>query len=284
MDHDESLLIFLHIPRAGGTSLWSILSEAYGGRVKRVRGQGLQATYDEVCELARAGGRGHRVIGGHVPFGVGRDCPGPVRYLTVLRDPTDIMLSRHFKRMRPEVEARKLARRGADPQTTRIGADPETPLADVLRNQQGNPMTKLLSNAQASGLRSKIRVTRSHLDEAKENLEQHFAAVAFVEDYDESIRRMANQLGWSSVPQVVNRNPGRTAGPKPLDKVTGPLEKGLSRLLPGRDAPVTAGGSSGSGGRRGYPQEIYDLGREVHELDYELYDFARRLSLTGEAA
>ena len=283
MDHDQPLLIFLHIPRAGGTSFWSILSEAYGGRVKRVRGQGLQATYDEVRALAREAGRGHRVIGGHVPFGVARDCPGPVRYLTVLRDPTDIMLSRHFKRMRPEVRSRKLARRGADPKTTRIGMDPETPLVDVLRNQPGNPMTKLLSNAQASGLRSKVRVTRTHLDEAKENLERHFAAVAFVEDYDDSLDRVATRLGWSSVPRAAYRNAGQATGSPALDKPTGPLGAGLARLLPGRPG-LESGIPSGAGVQRGYPREVYEVGREVHELDYELYDFARRLGPAGAAA
>ena len=282
MDHDEPLLIFLHIPRAGGTSLWSILNEAYGGRVKRVRGRGLQATHDEVRALAQEAGRGHRVIGGHVPFGVGRDCPCPVRYLTVLRDPTDIVLSRYFKRMRPEVQARKLARHGADPQTTRIAMNPETPVVDALRSQHGNPMTKLLSNAQASGLRSAVRASRTHLDEAKENLERHFAAIAFVEDYDDSIQRMAAQLGWSSVPRVANRNAGQAAGSSPPRKLTAPLRDGLFRLLPGQHASGS-GASADPGGRPGYAPEVYEVGRELNALDYELYDFARRLSRTGEA-
>ena len=274
MDHDEPLLIFLHIPRAGGTSLWSILNEAYGGRVKRVRGRGLQATHDEVRALAQEAGRGHRVIGGHVPFGVGRDCPCPVRYLTVLRDPTDIVLSRYFKRMRPEVRSRKFARRGAAPQTTRIGMEPETPLADVLRNQTGNPMTKLLSNAQASGLRSKVRVTRTHLDEAKENLERHFAAIAFVEDYQASVQRMASQLGWPSVPQIEARNPGGAQVTSPLHAGSAGLARHLSHP-PRGDAPQAEAADADARGR--YPPEVYTAGGEVHALDYELYDFAQTL-------
>jgi hypothetical protein len=267
MDRDQPLLIFLHIPRAGGTSLWAMLREAHQDRVRRVRGKGLSGTFAEVRDLAARGAPGYDVIGGHVPFGVGRDCPKPVRYITVLRDPTDIVLSRHFKRLRPEVQRRKKARDKA------AAPDPEMALTEVLRRQQANPMTKLLSNAQVDGLQPGLTVTRRHLEEAKENLQRHFAAVAFVEDYEASVRRMAERLGWAAVPQVAARNVGATQADGRGGLGPSGLATQLSQLF--RRPPPSTNGEGARSARKGYPSEVYEVGREVHALDYELYAFAR---------
>lgn len=240
MENESPLLIFVHIPRAGGSSMWRILRQVYGRRMKRVVGHGLERTYDEVRDLALERADAYDVIGGHVPFGIARGSPRPVRYITVLRDPTDLVLSRYFKRSRPEVQARKKMRRGEAGAVGLAAPGSEERLVDIVSGQRANPMTKVLCSAHQPRRQPNLKVTRAHLAEAKENLERHFAAVAFVERYADSVAAMAERLGWSAVPQVEARN-------------------------------------RGVGRPKGYPAEIYEVGRRVHALDYELYDFAGKL-------
>jgi hypothetical protein len=231
------LVIFVHISRSGGTSTWLALRKIYRDRLCRVRGLGLEGTYERVREILRTAADDYDLVGGHVPFGVHRFTTRPCSYITVLRDPTDILLSRHFKHHRPEVYIRRRLRKTGQAAPNRLPPLPDEPLVDRVRRAQGNPMTRHLCGVDERLGRPEGKCTRDHLEHAKHNLQEHFSAIAFVESYQESMRAMADALGWKTVPTVEKRNSGSNRPAK-------------------------------------YPDEVYEAGREVNALDYELYDFA----------
>ncbi|MDH3473707.1 MAG: hypothetical protein OEM59_08440 [Rhodospirillales bacterium] len=234
------LVIFVHIPRAGGTSAWRALRKIYRDRLRRVTGLGTEGTYEKLREILLTASYDYDLVGGHVPYGMHRFTTRPCSYITVLRDPTDIILSLYFRRHQPEIWMRKRLRKTGQAAPNRLPPLPDRPIVETVRKLRGNPMIRLLCGVDDDWGRPQGRCTRDHLEHAKHNLQEHFSAIAFVESYQESMQAMAGALGWKSVPTVEKRNSGRSR--------------------PAR-----------------YPAEVYEAGREVNALDYELYDFARSL-------
>ena len=235
----QPLLIFTHIPRAGGTSMWKIFRAVYGKRIRRIVGKGNFKTREMVAMLLKDKSNEYDVIGGHVNYGIGKNCVDrQYRYFTVLRDPTNVVLSRYYKRTDPIIQEKKARNKPGEFEENlrllrnRTNIGPEAYLLD-----NGNPLLRFLggTNRQVEG-----RVTRDHLAIAMKRLQNDYACFGFVERYPESMELISRTLSWDQTPAVERRN---------------------------------------SGGNRpsGHDQRLISLGREVNALDYELYAFAGEL-------
>lgn len=227
--------------------MWRIIHQVYGRRQRRIRGGGLTDTRKRLASILRNSPWDYDIVGGHVRFGIGDNCKRrPFSYFTLLRDPTDIVLSRYYRRnnpCQPKVLANKFRERGLDPhkaeEVLNAQGRPGAPI-DAIRTAGSNPLTRVISGKPRSAHEGNEPTTKAHLNQAKENLASSFLAFGFVERFTETVSFLAAQLGWPQTPIPEPRNQGTN---RPTQ----------------------------------YDPAVYDAGREINALDYELYDFAERL-------
>ncbi len=193
-----SLLVFVHVPRAAGTTLHRVIESQYpGGRILTFADPSraeevLAATPPEILA-------GVKAVDGHVHYGVHRHFRQQARYVTLLRRPVARVVS-HYRYVRSNpghyLHA-AVVEEGLD-----LAAYALSDLSGELRNGQVQ-----MFSARARELGD---CDDACLEEAKEVLAGRFAAVGVTERFDESLLLMQDALGWST-PYYAAAN--RSAGP-----------------------------------------------------------------------
>lgn len=169
------VLIFLHIPRTGGMSLRNTMNKVYG-----VRNIGRPWWGTHVNEPVPREVRQKAAWYGHFHFGlhahIGR--PG-IKYITILREPTERVLS-EYKRNRYR---------------ERYGWKP----IDLVRSDDSQAVALAGNNLMVrmlSGSNPDTQLDSSHVRLAIENIQNHFLFVGFTHRYNELENFVRNNLGW----------------------------------------------------------------------------------------
>jgi hypothetical protein len=210
-------VIFLHIPKAAGTTVRRLFQANYGSAVYFPSVPAapdtpfLRYIREETDTFARPPAVNGKLLEkwhawppekqdaidafvGHFWYGVHNEIPEPARYVTMLRDPVERVLS-HY--------AHRTATQGLD-----------VPLDRYLTTERdwdiSNGQTRRLAT---SGFEVHMGdVTETMFDVAAERLIEEFAAVGTTERFDESVVSFARVLGWHSTAYVVsNESSDRTA-------------------------------------------------------------------------
>ena len=205
-------LVFIHMPKAAGSTLQRIIDRQYRGqKTFDINGNGIarvQASIDHLRALSEAERAEIRCVKGHVPFGVGLWLRSPVQYISMLREPVARAISDYnFAVSNPEHNLYRV-----------VNEKGMSLLQYVeMRAQSGfaNMYTRLLSGCvNWENLALSGALSQNTLERAKENVRQ-CAAVGITERFDESILLFKKKLGWSSCSYVrenvtpsirVNRN------------------------------------------------------------------------------
>jgi hypothetical protein len=213
---DARAVLFLHIPKAGGTTLGEYIynqCRAPGEHDEGLLNAGvLFVPYGFFKEpelrvpenILPTLGRGDlRAVIGHFWFGLHEHVPGPSTYVTLLRDPVERVISLyHYLRLDERMSLDEFAasppfREADNDQVRRIaGVDPEIGAC-----------------------------TPAMLEAAKENLRRHFAVVGVVERFEETLVLLNRRLGWTkevaSWPRNVNpaRRPTASLSPSTIDAI-----------------------------------------------------------------
>src|SRR5256885_12995965 len=93
MPHRDETLIFLHIPKTGGSTIYKVL-ERQSSRAKTFRLDSPQIARFKTLPAAQRGR--YRLIQGHLYFGLHRFIPRASTYITFLRRPVERVLSFYY--------------------------------------------------------------------------------------------------------------------------------------------------------------------------------------------
>ena len=200
-DPTNETLIFVHAPRTGGGTLERILDRQFRRRTPfTVEGDSaatVQASLARLESMDPAARRAIACLKGHVAFGVHRFLEQPVRYVTLVRDPVDRVVSHYFF-------TRSTPRHWLHRKVVEERLSLEDYVHLRMRQGMANYCTRVLS-----GCVDWEDLTRPGADlpadgpaRARANLEAHFSVVGVTERFDESVLLMKEAYGWGSVRYV----------------------------------------------------------------------------------
>ncbi|MEZ4519738.1 MAG: sulfotransferase family 2 domain-containing protein [Chloroflexota bacterium] len=191
---DGRLLIFLHIPKAGGTTLRELMARQYpADQFLNLRNdRQIDADLQALPQLRRDQLRG---LAGHVTYGTHTCFNQPGTYFTFLRDPVDRLVSHYaYVRGNPRHFLHDAV----------VGDD--LSLLDYVTSG----LSEELSDDQTrriAGLSPEAVPTAADLETAQRNLADHFSMAGVVERYDESLVLLSRMAGWRR-PYYLARNVG----------------------------------------------------------------------------
>lgn len=243
-------VVFLHIPKAAGTTLNSILQRQF-------KPHEIFSTYDErdrtylndLVSMQSEQIRRIKLVRGHIPFGVHHFLPGDTVYFTLLRDPVQRVLSYYnFALSEPTMHLYERVRR------EQIG------LLDFVTGdislQVDNLQTRLLSGVGYSvGF---DQCNERMLAQAKENIETMFVVTGLTARFDETLLLLGARLGFRRL-HYTSRNVTRIRQQQ-RDSIS---EEALRAIR----------------ARNSYDIQLFDWVKARFEQEIEEAGFQRRLTL-----
>lgn len=188
------MLIFLHMPKTGGSTLTPIVDWNYNDRVYKL------SLYKEIppfIALSDDEKARYDCLSGQVFYGIHRHIPGDCRYITMMRHPYDRLVSQYYYL---NIRKKKLGEPLTDMSIEDFLAhEPFQATMQLHLIAGGKDMTATLNQPASEAL----------LQRAIDHIEQHFEVVGDMTRYDESVLLMKRRLGWSRAYYTrQNTNPG----------------------------------------------------------------------------
>jgi hypothetical protein len=187
----ETPLIFLHVPKTGGTTFHSMLTFQYLGRPSIRLRPWLHTddVYDrrrarELDELDDSVKRKLQLVRGHAYYGVHEKMPQACTYFTFVRDPISHVKSQYYYfKVKPHEN------RDA---TIWDKMSLESILAD-----EGNPWLDNMQVRWISGVGlGKETIGEDEYRLAQRNVENHFSVLGVTDQFDLSVALLAKKLNW----------------------------------------------------------------------------------------
>lgn len=201
----EDKIVYLHVPKCGGTTLHSLLEEWYGAAAMHPeRHNGLY--YCGAAQLATK-----RVFSGHFDFYSTQLVPGHRRLISFLRDPRDRLVSLYnFHRAhRPDIIERDnlvLARWARQYDIDAYFAAPEVRAHPAVNNAIARYFSNVpqVAHSWTGSVQPKPDEVEAMCAQSLTNLDA-FDFIGFMDCYDESVSRLADLLGMPQAAEIKRR-------------------------------------------------------------------------------
>ena len=186
MAGQNETLIFLHIPKVGGMTLYKILERQYS-RAQTLTFDGSDSQRMRFKRFPPAQRMRYRLIRGHLYFGLHRLIPGASVYVTFLRNPVERVHSfYHYALSKPDHYLYDILKTEC--------LDPKAPVIQEMTLELCNEQTRLLAGDEWED--PQRPVTRAALKRAQANLRTHFRVVGLTEAFDASVLLLHQAFGW----------------------------------------------------------------------------------------
>jgi Sulfotransferase family len=201
---DSEAVIFLHIPKAAGSTLNRLIECEYPPfAMYSIDPVFFRWSWKHLQGLSQRRLKKIRVFKGHMLFGLHAILPQPATYITVLRNPIDRVLSAFYF-----MRSYKL-----HPLYWKFKRENWTLEDFVRRLPRENAQCKILA-----GACYEEPCTADICEIAKENLTRHFSVVGLSEHFEESLALMKLRFGWKlrnySIFNVTRVRPVKSAIPQ----------------------------------------------------------------------
>ena len=211
MDDKEQLehIVFLHIPKTAGTTLVKILRRQYGRKYSYPILGNLHESVVAFTSKSQVDRDCYRLIRGHWPFGLHEYFSGKTKYISVMRDPLERLISLYYY-------IKRIPSHYLYEQVTSRNLSLDEFLTGDLSAELDNGQLRLLAGCEKTVPVGGIR--QEHLDLAKNNIENHFAVVGLTKRFDETLLLYKHMLGWKRYPYYHRLNV--TASRPPVEAAT----------------------------------------------------------------
>ena len=183
----EDLLIYLHIPKTGGTTLRDIIQRQYKTQ-KILTIPRLEKSMITIEDLSSKQKNEINVIQGHLQYGIHNNLNRNAKYFAIIRDPINRVLSTYYYIMGQPSNPHNLS---TDNNQMTIYDYFQSGVNPFLINGQ----TQLISG-KTGNIDNPIIESEELFSLAKENIENDFLFLGITEMFDETILILKNMLGW----------------------------------------------------------------------------------------
>jgi len=192
---EDQTVIFLHIPKVGGTTVTNILLNQYErDRHLRLHGGLNSDSIKKFRQLSNAEKRYIRIISGHIGFGIHHGYPCKTTYFTLLRDPVERVISHYYYVSRsPDNYLYE--------RVTKNKISLEQYITEEMIKEINDSQVRFLSGI---GFHFDFnRCPNDLLELAKILLDEFFIVAGLVEHFDETMLLLKRALNW--LPPVYSR-------------------------------------------------------------------------------
>lgn len=180
-------IIFLHIPKAAGSTFSKILDRNYSKEsVYQIDGKRRDESINEFINAPLDVKKSIKCLRGHLHFGIHKHLPGKYKYITFLRHPISRISSLYWYIKRTPVHYLH------DIVNFRNMSLREFVMSDIT-NETSNDQVRLISGS------SRPQIQNSDYQIAKVNIDSSFGFVGFVEDFDKSLIMLKSLIGLRSI-------------------------------------------------------------------------------------
>tara|TARA_Y100000780_G_scaffold74421_1_gene66813 strand:+ start:29 stop:847 length:819 start_codon:yes stop_codon:yes gene_type:complete len=183
----NNLLINLHIPKTGGTTLRDIIYRQYPIN-NIITTPTLNESKSIINNLSLNKLKQLDIIQGHLQYGIHENLNRNIKYITIIRDPVKRVLSTYYYILNQENNPHNLS---TDNKQMTIYDYIKSGINPFLINGQ----TQLISG-KTGDIDNPIIESEELFSLAKENIENDFLFLGITEMFDETILILKNMLGW----------------------------------------------------------------------------------------
>lgn len=196
------IVIYLHIPKAGGTTLNQIFhivyqDNAFDTNIERVKDKPRKTPISEILKRRESFDNVDIIFGNHYQFGIHRYLPSDksFKYVTLLRNPVKRIIS-HYNHVKSR----------GNHKLHKLVTENNYNLKDYV----SSGITKEVDNGmvrQIIGSKKKIfDCNEDDLNLAISHIEEHFALIGLLEQFDNTLQLFKHKFGWKEIPEYTVLN------------------------------------------------------------------------------